>query len=159
MNANTASKITCPHCGQLTTTDSGFCDECGLELGTQALKPITAAQAMVTGELSKQTSDKLVCPFCGNALRPNARHCPNCGKKLPRDSAKSVAAEPTQLPGSILRPGLIIAERYGLESILGEGGMGRAWKAFDRNLNKYVVIKTVVAQDDSLRNELRKEAD
>ncbi len=159
MNANTASKITCPHCGQLTTTDSGFCDECGLELNTQALKPITAAQAMVTGELSKQTSDKLTCPFCGNPLRPNARHCPNCGKKLPREAAKPAAAEPVQLPGSILRPGLIIAERYGLESILGEGGMGRAWKAFDRNLNKYVVIKTVVTQDNTLRDELRKEAE
>ena len=38
MNANIASKITCPHCGQLTGTESGFCDECGLELTTQALK-------------------------------------------------------------------------------------------------------------------------
>jgi hypothetical protein len=53
MNANIASKITCPHCGQLTGTESGFCDECGLELNTQALKPVTAAQIMASGELSK----------------------------------------------------------------------------------------------------------
>jgi serine/threonine protein kinase len=37
--------------------------------------------------------------------------------------------------------------------------MGRAWKAFDRHLNKYVVIKTIVTQDDMLRDELRKEAE
>ncbi len=159
MNANVASKITCPHCGKLTSTESGFCDECGLELTTQALKPITAAQVMASGELSKNTSDKLTCPFCGAALRPNARHCPNCGKKLARDTAKPAVIEQAPLAGSVLRPGLIIADRYGLEGILGEGGMGRAWKAFDRHLNKYVVIKTIVTKDDSLRDELRKEAE
>src|SRR5262249_9597690 len=49
-------------------------------------------------------------------------------------------------------------ERYGLESVLGEGGMGRVWKAFDRNLGKYVVIKTIVAPDENLRTALQKEA-
>ncbi|MEP7291439.1 MAG: tetratricopeptide repeat protein, partial [Chloroflexota bacterium] len=38
-------------------------------------------------------------------------------------------------------------------------GMGRAWKAFDRNLNKYVVIKTVVADEPGLREALQKEAE
>ena len=50
-------------------------------------------------------------------------------------------------------------EKYRIIRKLGEGGMGRAWKAFDRHLNKYVVIKTIVTPDDSLRNELRKEAE
>jgi tetratricopeptide (TPR) repeat protein len=158
MNANAGQKIECPHCHQMTSTESGFCDECGLELGSQALKPVTAAQVMQSGELSKMTNgDRLKCPFCGFALRPNARHCPNCGKKLPREARPSAA--PTEVPGSVLQPGLVIGERYGLESILGEGGMGRAWKAFDQHLNKYVVIKTMVTADDSLREELRKEAE
>src|SRR3982751_6319691 len=104
MNANIASKITCPHCGKQTSTESGFCDECGLELTTQALKPVTAAQIMASGELSKNTSNGLTCPFCGAALRPGARHCPNCGKKLPHDTAaKPAAVDQAPLPGSILR--------------------------------------------------------
>jgi serine/threonine-protein kinase PknG len=158
MNANQDQKIECPHCHAMTSTESGFCDECGLELKTEALKPITAAQIMQSGELSKLTeAERAKCPFCGYGLRPNARHCPNCGKKLPRDARPMV--EPTEIPGSVLQPGLVIGERYGLESVLGEGGMGRAWKAFDQHLNKYVVIKTMVTADDSLRDELRKEAE
>lgn len=142
----------------MTSTDTGFCDECGLELKTEALKPITAAQVMQSGELSKLTGQEaLTCPFCGHALRPGARHCPNCGKKLPRDARPTV--EPVKIANSVLQPGLVIAERYGLESVLGEGGMGRAWKAFDQHLKKYVVIKTIVTEDDQLREELRKEAE
>lgn len=151
----TQQKITCPHCGKLTTTASGFCDECGLELATQALKPLTAAQVMATGEVA---ADRLTCPNCGYKLRPNARHCPNCGKKLATNGAAE--PKPVQLEGppSAIQIGAVISERYGIEQLLGQGGMGRAWKAYDRNLSKYVVIKTVVAQDPSLRTALEQEA-
>ncbi|HEX2906330.1 MAG TPA: tetratricopeptide repeat protein [Phototrophicaceae bacterium] len=159
MNATSGAKLTCPHCQAMTSADTGFCDECGLELTTQALKPVTAAQVMASGELARSTQDRLVCPFCGHSLRPNARHCSNCGKKLPREAQPAAAPEPQTRPDSALRPGLIVADRYGLENILGEGGMGRAWKAFDQHLNKYVVIKTMVTPDDKLREELRKEAE
>jgi serine/threonine protein kinase len=156
MSAETSAKIECPHCHQMTSTASGFCDECGLELATQALKPVTAAQLMKTGTM--EMADRSKCPNCGHALRPNARHCPNCGKKLPR--AEAPAATPSSDgPPSALQVGLVIAERYGLEGVLGEGGMGRAWKAYDRHLNKYVVIKTMVTADDALRRELQKEAE
>src|SRR5215470_15105550 len=98
--------IECPHCHKMTSTASGFCDECGLELTTQALKPVTAAQIMATGAVQMQ--DKLTCPFCGFKLRPGARHCPNCGKKL-----TNVAPPPeVQLKGppSALKVGLLVAE-------------------------------------------------
>jgi serine/threonine protein kinase len=154
MSANAQQKIECPHCHQMTTTESGFCDECGLELATQALKPVTAAQLMASGSLD--LTDRSKCPSCGHALRPNARHCPNCGKKLSR--AKPDAVPEADGPPSALKTGLLIADRYGLEGVLGQGGMGRVWKAFDRNLNKYVVIKTVVTPDEGLRKALQKEA-
>jgi len=154
----TQEKITCPHCSQLTSTASGFCDECGLELTTQALKPLTAAQIMATGEVPV---DRLTCPNCGFKLRPNARHCPNCGKKL-NFNGDAAAAPPKPVvlegPPSAIQIGTVISERYGVEQLLGQGGMGRAWKAYDRNLSKYVVIKTVVAQDPSLRDALEQEA-
>src|SRR6185436_2272403 len=72
--------------------------------------------------------------------------------------AKVEAAPTTNGPPSALQTGLVIADRYGLEGVLGEGGMGRVWKAFDRNLNKYVVIKTVITPDEGLRKALQKEA-
>lgn len=155
MNETPLARVECPHCHQLTTTESGFCNECGLELATQALKPVTAAQVMASGELTVQ--DRSNCPYCGHALRPNARHCPNCGKKLTQQA--SVQQVVLEGPPSALRVGLLVTERYGVEALLGQGGMGRAWKAYDRNLNKYVVIKTVVAQDKMLRSALQKEAE
>ncbi|MBK8035048.1 MAG: zinc ribbon domain-containing protein [Chloroflexi bacterium] len=153
----TQAKITCPHCGKPTSTASGFCDECGLELSTQALKPLTAAQVMATGEVPV---DRLTCPNCGFKLRPNARHCPNCGKKLDTNGATAAAPKPVVLEGppSAIQIGAVISDRYGIEQLLGQGGMGRAWKAYDRNLSKYVVIKTVVAQDPLLRDALEQEA-
>ncbi len=144
----------------MTSTASGFCDECGLELTSVALKPVTAAQLMATGDIN--ASNNLVCPNCGFKLRPGARHCPNCGKKLNNVAGAAPAAPEAveiQGPPSALNVGMLIAERYGVEKLLGQGGMGRAWKAFDRNLSKYVVIKTVVADDPGLRKALQIEAE
>lgn len=145
-----AEKITCPHCSEMTTTTSGFCDECGLELQSTKIEPMTAAMAMET----KAVSNEIECPHCGHALRKNARHCPNCGKKL--SSAKAEEAPRTDT--GVLQVGMIIAERYGLEDVLGEGGMGRVWKAFDQNLGKYVVIKTILTPDQALKDALQAEA-
>ncbi|MEP7289722.1 MAG: tetratricopeptide repeat protein [Chloroflexota bacterium] len=160
MSVSNPVKIECPHCHMQTSTESGFCDECGLELTSQAVKPVTAAQLMASG--TSTVESKSTCPYCGHALRPNARHCPNCGKKLTPAAASAPTATQTVAtagPPSALHVGLVIADRYGLENILGEGGMGRVWKAFDRHLNKYVVIKTVITPDDSLRKALQKEAE
>jgi lipopolysaccharide biosynthesis regulator YciM len=148
----TNEKIACPHCGQSTSTDTGFCDSCGIEIQTQALKPLTAAEAMASGTLELA---RPACPHCGHKLRPNARHCPNCGKKI--NPAAQAQPETEVIPG-VLQVGMVIAERYGLESVLGQGGMGRVWKAFDQNLQKHVVIKTIVAPEEGLRLALEKEA-
>jgi serine/threonine protein kinase len=149
-----ADMITCPHCGENTSTASGFCDECGLELQSEPLKPVTAAMAMESGTLDVRTN----CPYCGQQLRPNARHCPNCGKKLTSPTKAAATQEAPVTDTGVLHVGLVISDRYGLESVLGEGGMGRVWKAFDRNLGKYVVIKTIVAPDEGLRKALQAEA-
>jgi serine/threonine-protein kinase PknG len=149
-----ATKIACPHCGQQTSTATGFCDECGIELQSQAIKPVTAADLIASGTLN--LGSRPLCPYCNHPLRPNARHCPNCGKKLTQAAQEPVAPEaPTS---GALQPGMLIAERYGLEGVLGEGGMGRVWKAFDRNLGKNVVIKTILTPDQSLREALQSEA-
>jgi serine/threonine protein kinase len=176
-SVSSPDQILCPHCGKPTSTVSGFCDECGLELTSTAIKPVTAAQAMATGNVKTGvTTGGLTCPYCGSPLRPNAKHCPNCGKRVnvgagpaattngqaaPADDAAQANAEPGAQggPPTVLKPGTVIANRYGLESVLGEGGMGRAWRAYDKHLNKAVVIKTIVAQDEMLKKALQKEAE
>src|SRR5262249_29666378 len=142
-------------------TEGGFCDECGIDLASQTIKPITVAQLMTSNVAN---TGNLSCPHCGHKLRPGARHCPNCGKKLSKAATTTTPDSPTQLMAqdgqeSALKEELVIGERYRLESILGQGGMGRVWKAYDRHLNKYVVVKTILTPSDDLRVALQKEAE
>jgi serine/threonine protein kinase len=144
----------------MTGTETGFCDECGLELNSVAVKPVTVAEAMASGTLDKLTgaTGDFVCPNCGEPLRPNAKFCKNCGARISSNGG-TAAVRKTDGPPSKLNVGMVIEGRYGLEKILGEGGMGRAWKAHDQHLNKTVVIKTIVAPDPALKLALQKEAE
>jgi serine/threonine-protein kinase len=45
--------------------------------------------------------------------------------------------------GDVLRPGSVFANRYEVKEILGAGGMGVVYRAFDRELGEPVAIKTL----------------
>src|SRR6266498_5267746 len=45
--------------------------------------------------------------------------------------------------GDMLRPGTVFANRYEVKEILGVGGMGVVYRAFDRELQEPVAIKTM----------------
>ena len=46
-------------------------------------------------------------------------------------------------PASMLRPGTVLAERYEILQLLGEGGMGAVYKAHDRELERVVALKLI----------------
>jgi HAMP domain-containing protein/predicted Ser/Thr protein kinase len=54
---------------------------------------------------------------------------------------------PTQaiaaVPGDQLRPGALFAGRYDVKEVLGAGGMGVVYRAFDRELQEPIAIKTL----------------
>jgi len=68
----------------------------------------------------------LECPSCAAPIDAGADVCLACGRSL-----------------STLALGSILANRYELRAVLGKGGMGLVYKAFDRLLEEEVAIKVL----------------
>jgi len=69
------------------------------------------------------------CPACATEAAPNAQFCAACGNALPRE------AEGDPYIGKVM------ARKYRVEKLLGEGGMGRVYRANQLVLDKPVVLK------------------
>jgi serine/threonine-protein kinase len=69
------------------------------------------------------------CPSCSTETSPHAQFCGACGNALPREAE----GDPYL--------GQVVARKYRVEKLLGEGGMGRVYRANQLVLEKPVVLK------------------
>jgi serine/threonine-protein kinase len=73
----------------------------------------------------------LKCPSCGADAGEVSKFCPSCGGTIVR------AAEADDYIGRV------IASRYRVEQLIGEGGMGKVYRAIQMSLDKPVVLKVL----------------
>jgi len=109
------------------------------------------------------------CPDCGSELVSELEIgglCPQCLLSLALQQSPAVypqgdgSSDPEALTVDRPTPGRILGERYQIREVLGRGGMGEVFRAFDLKLRVEVALKAVRAEkveSERAREMLRQE--
>ncbi len=113
--------------------------------------------------------DAALCADCGQVLEEDMPHiCKGSPKKLALESTLGPGDHPT-IPGEISESGVmdpahellgkIIGERYEIQCVLGQGGMGVVYQARHISLEKLLAVKLLlIAQNEEYQRRFLQEA-
>lgn len=83
------------------------------------------------------------CPNCLTQNPSESRFCAHCATPLKDDHEDFSTIKTAQMPSFDLSRGEIFADRYEIIEDLGEGGMGRVYRAFDQKIKETVALKLI----------------
>lgn len=102
------------------------------------------------------------CQSCHAENPPGSRFCSHCGTQFHEDKSDASLTETYYSPMLNLEIGSTFADRYQIIEELGRGGMGRVYKALDKEISEKVAIKILKPEISAekgtierFRNELR----